>query len=264
MKKEKKHFILSISLMVVSGILLFTAILYYDFSGKIKNYRYSDREEYENITEGLDYLAKLPIHFNIINQYFSDINNLSDEIKEEIIMAYVIKNQYNLYECGPSNETEKYLCIDKETLNSKDLLSKFNMKLTFKSEKIDIYVDDYGTYQVTTGEKDKSYKILLDNSNNKLYRVYSRFERYKEEKDKYIFYLYQGYYNGNCTQGEDLILYDFMTGKKVYQGTCNGNQEFSVDPDNHIKKLQLYKYELKKDKNNRFYLYGYNPVNNIE
>ena len=61
--------------------------------------------------------------------FFAYFDGTSDEIKEEILMAYAIKNQYNLYECGPSNETERYLCIDKETLNSKDLLNKFNIKL---------------------------------------------------------------------------------------------------------------------------------------
>ena len=55
-----------------------------------------------------------------------------------------------------------------------------------------------------------------------------------------------------------------MSGKVVYKDTCNGNQEFTVDPGENIAKLQLYKYELKKDRNNKFYLYGYNPVNKIE
>ena len=52
-----------------------------------------------------------------------------------------------------------------------------------------------------------------------------------------------------------------MTGKVIYKDTCNGNNEFTVEPTEEIENLQLYKYELKKDENDKYYLYGYNPVN---
>lgn len=259
---NKKY--IPIYLIILSFILLFSAVLYYDFSSKVKNYHYSDSEEYENIKQGLDYLDKLPIHFNIINKYFSNINNLKQEEKEEIAMAWVIKNNYRLYDCGPSNSMVKYLCIDKADLNSSDLLDRFNLNLKFINKNIKIYVDDYGTYSVSTTDSSNSYKIVVDNIDNKNFRLYSKFSHYKEDKDKYIFYIYQGYYKGNCSKGEKLDLYDFMTGQVIYSNTCNGNGDFSIDPSNKIKKLQLYKYELKKDKNNKFYLYGYNPVNNLE
>ena len=41
----------------------------------------------------------------------------------------------------------------------------------------------------------------------------------------------------------------------------NGDNEFENAPKEEIKKLQLYKYELKKNEDGEFYLYGYNPVN---
>lgn len=262
--KNKKYTIISIFMMLLSGIMLLLAVFYYDLSDKVKNYNYSDAEEYNNITEGIAFIKTLPIHFNIINKYFSDINNLSQEEKEEIIMAYAIKNRYNLYECGPSNNFTQYLCIDKNKLASTELLEKFNMKLEFKNKNIKLYVDDYGGYIATTTESATNYKIVLNNSNNKLYRLYSSFSHYKQNKDVYSFYMYQGYYSGNCLKDTELILYDFMSGKEVYKSTCNGNQEFTVAPGENIEKLQLYKYELKKDQNNKFYLYGYNPVNKFE
>ncbi len=263
--KEKKMFILSIVLMAISGILLFTALLYYDLSDKIKEYKYSDLEEYENIKQGLDYIDHLPIHFNIINKYFSDLNNLKQEEKEEIVLAYVIKNKYKTYECGPSNNSTEYLCVNKEDLNSHDLLDKFGLKFKFKSTDIKIYVDDYGTYSVKTTDNSKYYQIVLNNMNNNLYRMYTKFSHYKESNHKYTFYVYQGYYAGNCKKDSSLELYDFMSGKAVYKNTCNGNQNFVIEPNKKsIKKLQLYKYELKKDKNGNFYLFGYNPVNDYE
>ena len=258
--KEKKYIKISILLMIISAIMLFTALVYYDLADKVKDYKYSDKQEYDDITDGLLFFSKFPIHFNIINKYFSDFNNLSQKEKEEVVMAYVVKNKYKLYECGPSNNITQYLCIDKDELNNKELLDKFNLDFEFKSENITIYIDDYGTYSVTTNNESNSYKIVLDNTNNKLYRLYSSFSHYKKNDDTHIFYLYQGYYMGNCINNEKLDLYDFMSGKIVYTNKCNDKQTFQIEKEEDIKKLQLYKYELKKDKNNNFYLKGYNPV----
>ena len=41
-----------------------------------------------------------------------------------------------------------------------------------------------------------------------------------------------------------------------------GCHSFNGVIDNYDK-LQLYKYELKKNSNGDFYLYGYNPVNDV-
>lgn len=262
--KEKKFLILSIILMIISGAMLLSAVVYYDFSRQIKDYKYSDLDEYENIKEGLSFINTLPIHFNIINKYFSDLNNLNQVEKEEIVMSYVIKNRYGLYDCGPSNNVNQYLCIDKETLNSDKLLKRFGLDMKFESENIKIYVDDYGTYLVNSNSNMKYYQIVLDNTNNKMYRMYTRFSHYKQKKDTYIFYVYQGYYSGNCDKNSELSLYDFMSGKVIYKDTCNGNQNFTVDPGEKVEELQLYKYELKKDNNDSFYLFGYNPVNKYD
>lgn len=262
--KEKKLLTISIILMLISFSLLICAVCYYDFMDQVKDYKYSNLEEYQNVSEGLSFIEKLPIHFNIINKYFSDLNHLSLQEKEEIVMAYVIKNRYNLYDCGPSSNISKYLCVDKDILNSKSLLERFGLDMKFESNNIDIYVDDFGPYKVTTDKNKKYYQIVLDNTNSKMYRIYTRFSHYKQKGDLYTYYVYQGYYNGNCIKNSELLLYDFMSGDAVYKDTCNGNQDFTVDPGEKVESLQLYKYELKKDKNGNFYLYGYNPVNKYE
>lgn len=256
--KKNRNLIISIILMAISACLLFLAILYYDFTNKIKEYKYTDKVEYQNIKEGLSFLDKLPIHFNIINKYFSNMNNLSQKEKEQIVLAYAIKNKYKLYECGPSTAVNDYLCINKADLLDKVLLDKFNLQLEFVSDDIDVYVDDYGIYNIKG--YDTYYKITLNKTKNKDYRLYSVFDHYKEINNTYIFYLYQGYYNGNCSKGEVLNLYDFMSGDSIYSNTCNGNNKFTLDPGENVEKLTLYKYELKKDKNDNYYLTGYNPV----
>ena len=258
--EEKKYFLLSIGLMLVSGILLCLVVIYYDVTAKIKDYKYSNKEEYQNITEGLAFLEKMPIHFNIINKYFSDFNNLSTEEKEEIVMAYAIKNNYNLYECGLSSDIRKVLCIKKSDLNSKNLLSNFNLDMSFSGDNINIYVDGFGSSNIISETDLEYYKIVLDGKSDK-YVLYSEFYEYKQVDDIYTFYVYQGYYNNNCTLGDKLVLYDFMSGEEVYISECNSNNYFSISPGDNIEKLQLYKYELKKDGNGKFYLYGYNPVN---
>lgn len=188
------------------------------------------------------------------------MNNLSQKEKEEILMAYAIKNNYKLYNCGASTNTKSYLCINKSDLENSLFEDRFNLKLKFKNNNIDIYIDDYGMYKATSNNDSSYYKLTLDTSNNNNYRLYSIFDKYKKTDDTDVFYLYQGYYKGNCKKGEKLSLYDFLSGKKVYTNTCNGNNTFTLDIKNKAKYLQLYKYELKKDKNNNFYLAGYNPV----
>ena len=71
--KNRRDLIISIFLMILSGIMLILAIFYYDLSDKIKEYHYSDKEEYNNVTEGISFIKSLPIHLNIINKYFSNM-----------------------------------------------------------------------------------------------------------------------------------------------------------------------------------------------
>lgn len=260
MKNKYLGFFISSLLMFMSGIFLLSALIYYDLSDYVEDYNYSDYDEYVNVREGLDFLSKLPIQFNIINKFFSDFNHLDQNEKEQIVMAYAIKNRYELYECGPNNNSKLHLCIDTNTLNSSDLLFRFGLDFEFENEEIKLYLDDYGASSVSNDLGESFYRITLNNDNNKAYRLYSVFDSFKQDNDLYIFYLYQGYYSGNCTKGDDITLFDFITGNALYTGKCNGNNEFVVIPDDVIKKLQLYKYELKKDDNDRFYLYGYNPV----
>ena len=252
--KNKHAIITAIFLLFGSLNLLALAFVYYKLEDDVINYRYSDVEEYGSIQEGLDFLKKLPIQFNITNEFFSDFDNLSSDTRQTIIMAYALKNNFNTYLCGNNS-----LCIKKESLEDNILLEKFNSKTKFTKDTIKVYIDDYGVYTISSSKSSTYYKVSLD-SDNTNYRKYSKFSHYKEDKDMYIFYLYEGYYNGNCKKGEELSLYDFITGKVVYTDKCNGNNEFSIDPSESIKDLQLYKYELKRDENNKYYLKGYNPV----
>lgn len=263
MDKKRPLIFFSVFLMCMSGVMLFSALLYYDLADKVKEQVYSDKVEYDDITAGLSFLEDLPIHFNIINKYFSNFDNLSQQEKEEIVMGYVVKNRYGLYECGMSVGNKKYLCIDKDTLNSEELLSVFNSNFRFESDEVKLYLDDYGASSIRTDTSNTAYRVVLNDEYSNSYRLYSEFYKYKKERDVYVFYLYQGYYMGNCKKGEELSLYDFMSGEEVYLDRCNGNNNFEVSPGEKIEVLQLYKYELKKDDNGKFYLYGYNPVNNV-
>lgn len=190
---DKKIKLLPVLLLFISFIMLCLAFVYYDFSNQIKNYKYSDKEEYDTVTEGLSFIENMPIHFNIINKYFSNMNNLSKKEKEEILMAYAIKNNYKLYNCGASTNTKSYLCINKSDLENSLFEDRFNLKLKFKNNNIDIYIDDYGMYKATSNNDSSYYKLTLDTSNNNNYRLYSIFDKYKKTDDTDVFYLYQGY-----------------------------------------------------------------------
>ena len=110
----------------------------------------------------------------------------------------------------------------------------------------------------------KLYRGDVVEVNNKSFKNngYTEFYKYKRDKDLYVFYVYQGFYKANCTLGENISLFDYITGDVSYSGSCNGNHSFNGVIDNYDK-LQLYKYELKKNSNGDFYLYGYNPVNDV-
>ena len=259
MKGRKKYLIISMILLFISLNLLSLAAVYYAFEDEIERFKYSDNDEYSNINKGIKLIDSLPIQFNIINKYFSDFDNLSKEDKESIILAYTIKNKIGIYNC---DGTDSSICIDKEELKKSNALSIFNTKTELLSNNIKAYIDDHGNYNIHKSSTETHYRVSLDNVNDpNSYRKYSKFYKYKEEKDMYIFYMYEGYYNGNCIPGEAIDLYDFISGKVVYSDICNNNKEFTKEPTKDIKGLQLYKYELKKDEENHFYLYGYNPVN---
>lgn len=254
MKQNKIVNITIILLLIASFNFLALGTICYALEDNIEKFKYSDMKEYSDINDGLSLINELPIQVNIQNEYFSGFDNLSDNVRESIAMAYLVKNKINTYQCGTGRE----ICIDKSKLS--DSIAKiFNTKTKIDSNNIELYVDDYGNHSANSTNDSTYYRMLLDDDNN-YYRKYSKFEKYKQEKDLYIFYVYEGYYKGNCIKDEKLELFDFMTGDSIYVDKCNQSNGFVNEPNENVKKLQLYKYELKKDENNDFYLYGYNPV----
>ena len=243
-------------LLIASFNFLALGTICYSLEDNIEKFKYSDGLEYSNINAGLSIINALPIQFNISNEYFSGFDNLSNEKRESILMAYLLKNKIYTYQCGNGKD----ICINKESLQDSVLAKTFNTKTEFNSSNIKLYVDDYGNYSINSTTNSPYYRLALGD-NNHSYRKYSKFAKYREEKDMYIFYVYEGYYSGNCLKGEKLELFDFMSGDVIYTNTCNGNNDFEVQPKEEFKNLQLYKYELKKNEDGEFYLYGYNPVN---
>jgi len=254
MNRKKITDITIILLLVASFNFLALGTIYYVFENNIENFKYSDTKEFSSINDGLSLINTLPIQFNILNEYFSGFDNLPRETRESILMAYLLKNKINTYPCGSGKD----ICIDKNNLNS--IAKIFNTKTEVNSNNIRLYIDDYGNHNINSTSSSTYYRVVLDDDNHN-YRKYSKFAKYKEENDLYIFYLYEGYYRGNCVKGDKLELFDFISGEVVYTSVCDDNQGFEVIPMEEVEKLQLYKYELKKDENGDFYLYGYNPVN---
>lgn len=256
MKNGKVTNIMIVLLLFISFNFLMLGVICYAMEDNIENYKYSDTAEYASITSGLSLINDLPIEFSIQNQYFSGFDSLSNEIRESILMAYFLKNNIHTYKCGDGNS----ICIDKKILEDKSIMKVFNSATEFTSASIKLYIDDYGKHSIKSTNTSPYYRIVLGD-NNHHYRKYTRFVKYKEENDLYIFYVYEGYYPGNCARGNKISLYDFMTGEEVYTDKCNDKNNFEHEPGDEIKNLQLYKYELKKDEDGAFYLYGYNPVN---
>lgn len=257
---RKGYVNLSIVLMFISAVMITMAFIYYRLENEVINYRYSDIREYSDINEGIKFIEKLPIQFNIINKYFSNMNNLSQKEKEEIVLAYALKNKYKHFNCGPSTVSTNYNCIKIEDLNNQDIQKIFGLNLTFEATKLDVYLDDYGTQEVTNKEDPTIYKYAVDITDNNNYRLYTKFDHFKQIEDSYIFYVYQGYIKANIKVNEELSVYDFMTGNPVYTGTSNGYNDFNGDITRNIMMLQKYKYELKKHEDGTFYLHAYNPV----
>lgn len=257
---RKGYINLSIILMFASAIMISLAFVYYALEDRAISYRYSDIKEYTDINNGIKFIEKMPIQFNIINKYFSNMNNLSQKEKEEIVLAYALKNGYRQFDCGPSTSTIKYNCVKVEDINDRNFQKVFNLDLTFENEVIDLYMDDYGTQELTNKENKDIYKYVVDITNNSNYRLYTKFDRFNQSDDKYVFYVYQGYINANTKAGDTLTVYDFMTGKPVISGTSNGYNDFNEEITKENLVLQKYKYELKKHDDGSYYLYAYNPV----
>ena len=244
-----------IILLFLSFNMLALGTICYALEDNIENYKYSDTSEYDTITTGLSFIEELPIQFNILNEYFSGFDSLSLENRQSILMAYFIKNQLNTYTCGDGKD----ICIDKNSLKDEKIKSLFHTDTEFDSNTIKLYLDDYGKHNISSTNSSTFYRVVLDDNSN-YYRKYTKFAKYKEQGDMYIFYVYEGYYKSNCQAGETAILYDFITGDEVYIDTSDGKNGFVNPPDKEVEKLQMYKYEFKKDKDGSIYLYGYNPV----
>ena len=256
MKRSRLTNIIIIALLMLSFNFLALGTICYALEDNIEKFKYSDTSEYASINSGLELINELPIQFNILNEYFSGFDNLKQETRESILMAYVLKNKIATYKCGSGQS----VCIDKSSLKDSIISAIFNTKTEISSNIIKLYLDDYGKHNVNSTNNSPYYRVVLDGDNHN-YRKYSKFAKYREEKDMYIFYVYEGYYNRNCSKGDVLELYDFMTGDVVYTDKCDGHNQFQNPPEEEVKNLQLYKYELKKNEDGEFYLYGYNPVN---
>jgi len=254
----KKYFLVII-LMLGSGLMLFLGFSYTSLEANVSKIVYSDKSEYIDINKGMGYINSLPMNINVINKYFSNINNLDNKLKFQIFLAYLYKNNY-LYDCGSSTSTN-VLCLNKSSLEDRALQNKIGINNISFKDSIEVYLDNIGSTIFNTSNSLSYYKISVyknkfENSS------YSEFYKYKKINDLYVFYVYQGFIPANCTLGSDISLYDYITGKKVYTGKCNGAHSFTAEIKDYSK-LQLYKYELKKDSNDNFYLSGYNPVNSV-
>jgi len=253
MNKEK---MIPLSLLLLSTFMLFMGFSYQSIEKRVQSYSYSDKEEYDNLNDSIKLIESLPIHINIMNQYFSSVSNLDEKLQEEIILAYAIKNRYKTYNC--SDGYHKSICINKEDLNSHDLQRTFNTNITFTNETIDVNLDYYGKLKAKTDSYTSYYKIDLNNYIER-YTKHSDFYKFKKDNDKYIVYVYEGYYESNCTPNTKIVLKDFLDPNKTIEGTCSQKRLFSSEYE--MGDFQLYKYELSKNQNNEFYLTGYNPVN---
>ncbi len=245
---------LVIILISFTIILAIDFLIYYTINSNIRNYKYTDKEEYESVEKGIRFIEKLPTYFNIINQSFHNINSLKQEYKEAIAIAYYLKNSV-VNDC---DDNENEICIYESDLKNNNIFKIFNTNVSFSSKKLNLYVDGFGPQTLYKEEKNKKvfYRLNLKEEQN-VYQIYSSFKSFKKEKDKYNFYIYQGYYNKNSNSQYEL--HDLIHDEVVY--TQKINKDLFEDITNEeISKLQLYKYILKKDKNGEYYLYGYNPV----
>ncbi len=242
------------TLIFFTIVLALAFLIYYNLNSNIKNYKYTDKEEYETVEKGIRFIEKLPIYFNIINQSFHNMNSLKQEYKEAITISYYLKNGI-VNDCS-DNENE--ICIYEKDMKKENVFNKFNTNVTFSSNKLNIYVDGFGPQTLYKEKKNKEvfYRLHLKEDNNS-YQIYSSFKYFKKRKDQYNFYIYQGYYNRNSESKYEL--HDLLSDEVVYTQEINADL-FKDITDKEISKLQLYKYILKKDSNNEYYLYGYNPV----
>ncbi len=241
-------------LIFLTIILAIAFLVYYSINSNIQNYKYSDKEEYEDVENGLHFIKKLPIHFNILNSSFHDMNSLKQEEKEEILIGYYLKNGM-VEDCKDSEED---ICIYEENLKKEKIFEKFNTKIKFKSNKLNIYLDGYGLETLYKKKSDNAtYYQMHVKEEKDVYAMFTSFKYFKKSKDSYNFYVYQGYYNKNNVNQYELK--DLIKDKVIYKEDVR-NELFEHITDKEIKQLQLYKYILKKNKNGEYYLYGFTPV----
>ena len=75
-----KYYMSSIVLMITSFIMLFLGFSYYKLEGNVSKIVYSDKNEYNDINKGLNYINTLPMNINIINE-FVDFHNKNTNLR---------------------------------------------------------------------------------------------------------------------------------------------------------------------------------------
>lgn len=226
---------ISLLLLVISLNAFILAIIYYNMASQLENIHYVDRIEYEITKNGIAFIQSLPFQFSFTNQSFSSFKELEKEEQENTLFAYILENKDVVFDCYQTK------CASLEKMRQYLTLNSLEIQMDALQKEYTVFVNGigYGVWRQYKGYYKLENTTLKDTGLTKL----SKFHTYKKDKDNYLFYFYQGYYNKDKPEE----LYDYISGKQVKD----------------MESLQLYKYVLTRKIDGSFSLKSFNPVKGI-
>lgn len=224
--------------------------------------------ESQELSEAINFINTLPMHLNFMNTSFNSVEELTNEQKIQLVLAYAYKNdKWKEIQNGESIEYQ----INPDDLKTEDI---FGENISFTNQGVNVYIDSNTEKNIIykNGVYTFSLKLKNDIVNN-----YSRVYRTKVENDVYYIYLKQGYIMQTINGKTDIIdvkptdtieyslkqytdnstIFSYKNEASQVYETYNFEDALRNNYTSFSNKMKTYEYALKKDAKGNFYLSGF-------
>lgn len=286
MREERRTKLMVLGLVMVAAIaIIIMIVMLINHQGKINLHNKIGETVEGSLTQdenvelsakelrsAIDFINTLPMQLNFLKKSFNSEEELSNEERLQLTLAYMHKNK----KWQKIAEGEK--SIDEIEETSLSLKNIFGKEITITGNNAITFFDRIGAARVNY--ENGKYQFEYNDANVQVNRDYSRYVKSTVQGDTYYIYLKQGYieqkvngkeptesidadatvtyYLRNYTDGSSIFFYQ----NKASQVLENYNFENKLKTEYGIfaEKMQTYEYGLKKDASGQYYLVSFKIV----
>lgn len=255
---DRKRKIIVIVLLILSMECFVVLKVYNEVTKYINNRHYIDKEDYDSVNKGIDFISKLPMQLLLNNKDFDEKKFLSNEEATQIIVAYYYKNNINIKTCHDDILNSDVKCLYISDINNHIIFNK-DIKLLEKD------FNFYNNNKVNVKYiKDKNvYYFNPDTSSVLIYNPYLVFKHYEVKNNNKVFSIGQGYIVNDKENKDIYHLVNYISGSNISSLKTNLKDytkiinEFNVKQKDFVDTLDTFNYVLDKV-DNTYYLKAFN------